>query len=269
MCRDCRTGWQAACAPPGAHGDVEDLDGLSWIAARVPGTAAGALQDAGLWRLGEHHDFDAEDWWFRTSFDAEPVAPGEEVSLCLDGIATVADVYLNGERVLESDSMFATHRLPVGERLRCPHPHPPAAVLSEQRAGDPLPCPRAAAGKESPSARALAYATGPRAQPALLSHDAARPGPGLCARPGHGWSLAGGAAGAPAATGRRGARAASADRGRERGAVGAGASAATRRGRAERRGGRAERAIGSRTASSSHWRRRTGSPRQTPPPGIT
>jgi len=110
--------WQAACAPPGSHHDVDDLDGLEWLAARVPGTAAGALQDAGLWRLGEPHDFDREDWWFRTSFDAEPVAPGEEVSLCLDGIATVADVYLNGELVLESDSMFAAHRLPVGEHLR-------------------------------------------------------------------------------------------------------------------------------------------------------
>ena len=111
-------GWQAACAPAGLHGDVEDLDGLSWIAARVPGTAAGALQDAGLWRLGEPHDFDGEEWWFRTSFDAEPVAPGEEVSLCLDGIATVADVYLNGELVLESDSMFATHTVAVGGLLR-------------------------------------------------------------------------------------------------------------------------------------------------------
>ena len=58
-----------------------------------------------------------EDWWFRTSFDAEPATPGEEVVLCLDGIATVAEVYLNGERVLESDSMFAAHALPLGERL--------------------------------------------------------------------------------------------------------------------------------------------------------
>jgi beta-mannosidase len=110
--------WQAACAPPGSNQDVDELDGLDWLAARVPGTAAGALRDAGLWRLGEPHEFDGEDWWFRTSFDAEPVVAGEEVSLCLDGIATVADVYLNGELVLESDSMFAAHRLAVGERLR-------------------------------------------------------------------------------------------------------------------------------------------------------
>ena len=112
------SGWQAAYSPPDRHCDAGNLDDLRWIPARVPGTAAGALRDAGEWRLGEPYDFDAQDWWFRTSFDAEPVAPGEEVILRLDGIATVAEVYLNGERILESDSMFAAHALPVGARLQ-------------------------------------------------------------------------------------------------------------------------------------------------------
>ncbi len=110
-------GWEAACAPADRDCAVEDLDGLSWIPARVPGTAAGALGDAGEWRPGEPHDFDQEEWWFRTSFDAEPATPGEEVVLCLDGVATVAEVYLNGERLLASDSMFAAHTLPLGEHL--------------------------------------------------------------------------------------------------------------------------------------------------------
>jgi beta-mannosidase len=110
-------GWEAACAPADRGCAVGDLEELSWIPARVPGTAAGALRDAGEWRLGEARDFDQEEWWFRTSFEAEPVMPGEEVVLCLDGIATVAEVYLNGERLLESDSMFAAHTLPLGARL--------------------------------------------------------------------------------------------------------------------------------------------------------
>src|SRR5271166_2086044 len=111
-------GWQAACTPADQHCDADGLDGLSWVPARVPGTAAGALRDAGLWRPGEARSFDEQDWWFRTTFDAEPVAPGEEASLQLDGIATVSEVYLNGERILESDSMFATHKLPLTGRLR-------------------------------------------------------------------------------------------------------------------------------------------------------
>ena len=47
--------------------------------------------------------------------------------LGLDGIATVAEVYLNGHRVLESESMFERHRLDIASlmatenelRIRC------------------------------------------------------------------------------------------------------------------------------------------------------
>ncbi len=113
-------GWEAAACPPNTHTDATALDGLTWLPARVPGTAAGALRDAGRRRPGDLSDLDldAEDWWWRTSFDTQPVAAGEEVCLCLDGIATVAEVYLNGELVLESDSMFAAHAIDVAERLR-------------------------------------------------------------------------------------------------------------------------------------------------------
>ena len=116
--RELTAGWQAARAPADLHVDPTGLDTLRWIPARVPGTAAAALRDAGEWQLGDRLDFDAEDWWFRTSFSAEPVAPGEEARLRLDGIATVAEVYLNGELLCESDSMFATHMLDISGRLR-------------------------------------------------------------------------------------------------------------------------------------------------------
>jgi beta-mannosidase len=111
-------GWSAAAAPPGLDPTDPSLDELDWLAARVPGTAAGVLADAGLWRAGTPHDFDAEDWWFRTRFTVEPAAPSEQVVLRLDGLATVAEVYLNGERVLSSDSMFLAHQIDVGGRLR-------------------------------------------------------------------------------------------------------------------------------------------------------
>jgi len=116
--RELRGDWQAARAAPAANADPSAIAGLGWIPARVPGTAAAALADAGLWRPGDEVDLDGEDWWFRTSFDAPALAPGEEAYLCLDGIATVAEVYLNGELALESDSMFAVHALEVTARLR-------------------------------------------------------------------------------------------------------------------------------------------------------
>ncbi len=108
-------GWEAAWCRPEAHTNPAALDELAWLPARVPGTAAAVLRDADHGRPG---DLDAEDWWFRTTFDAQPVAADEELRLCLDGIATVAEVYLNGELVLESDSMFAAHALDVTGRLK-------------------------------------------------------------------------------------------------------------------------------------------------------
>ena len=108
-------GWQAAASAPGACAGPGDLDGLRWRAARVPGTAAAALADAGV---EPAEDLDAQDWWFRTRFDAHAAQDGEQVVLHLDGIATVADVHLNGERVARGESMFAAHAVDVGSRLR-------------------------------------------------------------------------------------------------------------------------------------------------------
>ena len=107
-------GWVASSAPPG--GDVDQIrsgTGLSWLPARVPGTAAAVLADAGL-PIG---DLDAEDWWFKTTFAATPAEPGEEVALFLDGIATLSDVYLDGELLQSSDSMFERHEIDIGDRL--------------------------------------------------------------------------------------------------------------------------------------------------------
>jgi beta-mannosidase len=111
-------GWRCASTLPGECGEPAALDRLDWTPTRMPGTAAGALRQAGRWQAGDGRDFDTSDWWFRASVDAEPAGDGEEVVLALDGIATVAEVYLNGERVLDSDSMFAAHELDVGGLLR-------------------------------------------------------------------------------------------------------------------------------------------------------
>ena len=111
-------GWQLASTAPDQCQGPEDIDGLDWTAARVPGTAASALRDAGAWQLGDGRDFDGADWWFRASFEAGPAARDEELWLALDGIATVSEVFLNGERLVESDSMFVTHRVDVSRRLR-------------------------------------------------------------------------------------------------------------------------------------------------------
>jgi beta-mannosidase len=110
--------WETARCGPGEHLDPSGTGDLEWLRARVPGTVAGALHDAGLWQPGEPIDLDSEDWWFRARFDEEPAAEGEEVVLKIEGLATVADVFLNGEPLLRVESMFVSHELEVGALLR-------------------------------------------------------------------------------------------------------------------------------------------------------
>src|SRR5262249_32069931 len=80
--------WEVCAAPPGAPRP----DG-GWIEATVPTTAAAGLRAAGLWSLdAPPRRFDAEDWWWRCRF----ARPGDGAwDLCLDGVATVATVWLN------------------------------------------------------------------------------------------------------------------------------------------------------------------------------
>ncbi|MEY2432675.1 MAG: beta-mannosidase [Acidimicrobiaceae bacterium] len=98
--------------PPSAdaisHWQVSS-DRVTWMPARVPGTVAGALGD-------RERDYDAEDWWFRARLDVAPPADDEEVLLRLEGIATIADVYLDGSLVVESNSMFTSHTVDLGRR---------------------------------------------------------------------------------------------------------------------------------------------------------
>ncbi len=114
---DLATGWTVGSTPPGQAATPADAAPHRWLPARVPGTVAAALRDAGdPWSPGSR-DLDDDDWWFRLRFEMAPASRGEELILHLGGIATVADVFLGGEPILETRSMFAAHRVDVSRRL--------------------------------------------------------------------------------------------------------------------------------------------------------
>jgi beta-mannosidase len=111
-------GWELLGSEPGAADEPGALPTSGWRPAPVPGTVAGAAR-----RLGEGWGEapDERDWWYRGRFDLGPGAPAEAVRLRLDGLATLADAWLNGAHVLRSESMFAGHavdlpRPPLRER---------------------------------------------------------------------------------------------------------------------------------------------------------
>lgn len=105
--------WQMLGTEPGACAGPDALPAGGWLPARVPGTVAGALAAAGA----GGGELDDRDWWFRTTVRLDPVAPGERRVLVLDGLATIAEVFVAGALVLASRSMFLAHELELAAGL--------------------------------------------------------------------------------------------------------------------------------------------------------
>jgi beta-mannosidase len=112
-----REGWEAAPSAPGEHADASALGTLAWRPATVPGTAAGVLAAGGAlpWEIAAR-ELDGKDWWFRTTFEDDD-GGAQETVLAFEGLATVAEVYLNGELIHERSSMFERSCVDVGDRL--------------------------------------------------------------------------------------------------------------------------------------------------------
>ena len=103
--------WRVAGTAPGAP--APGADDPHWLACDAPCTAAAALRSGGRWSLDEGATpFDAQDWWWEAEFDAGTLhATGG--TLGLDGLATLAQVWLNDQPLLASDNMFVAHRVPI------------------------------------------------------------------------------------------------------------------------------------------------------------
>jgi beta-mannosidase len=98
-------------SPPDAHADWLDI-------GDTPQPVAAALAAAGRWSLdGPVRDFDSEVWWYEGTFDA-PEDLDAPWQLGLDGLATLATVWLNGVLLLSSHNMFRRWVLPAQAHLR-------------------------------------------------------------------------------------------------------------------------------------------------------
>jgi beta-mannosidase len=107
--------WSVAAVKPGLARCPSDLDSLDleWLSCDEPITAAAALRAADKWDVERPRNFDAEDWWYRCRFTISEVeAP---VRLHFQGLATLADVWMNGTLVLHSTSMFVAHTIDLDQ----------------------------------------------------------------------------------------------------------------------------------------------------------
>ena len=70
----------------------------------VPGTVAQSMAPHA--ELDDHEPYDSSDWWYRCTFDAPEGSTKHGTFLHLEGLATLAQVWLNGVLVLESTTLF-------------------------------------------------------------------------------------------------------------------------------------------------------------------
>jgi beta-mannosidase len=110
-------GWTFCSAVPGSIDNPELLDasGVNWQPAVVPGTVATTLREhAGVnFDPGLVPDVDALDWWYRCRFACELPSAGELITIRCDGLATLADVWINGTHAFTSENMFVGRSIDV------------------------------------------------------------------------------------------------------------------------------------------------------------
>ncbi|MCE1235223.1 MAG: glycoside hydrolase family 2 protein [Hyphomicrobiales bacterium] len=102
-------GWIVVATAPDAAAIPADLAApLDAVVASAPGTVAGALAACGRFSLDAQTRLHDRDWWWRRRLDLD----GRRI-LRFEGLAGPAEVFLDGEKILDSDSMFLSHEVEV------------------------------------------------------------------------------------------------------------------------------------------------------------
>lgn len=122
--------WKLYFAPTDEENipSVNSLDsaGYSMIEATVPGNVELDLMNAGLLpkdifkgdNILKTEEFETFDWWYQREFIApETISKEEKATLNFKGVDCLAEYYLNGEKLGESDNMFIAHKFDVTDKL--------------------------------------------------------------------------------------------------------------------------------------------------------
>jgi len=114
------TGWELTRVDPGTATTPAEVSksNVQWQPAVVPGTVASVMG----WETEDATRADQYDHWYRVTLphaNTFSTASGR-LLLRFDGLATLAEVWLNDARILASDNMFLAHICDVTQQLRVP-----------------------------------------------------------------------------------------------------------------------------------------------------
>src|SRR5262245_20438130 len=120
--------WKLLQAKPGEFANSKQLadrqhsENLTWHDAVVPGTVIQSLKACGLLSNEPATDFqslEVFDWLYRCEIPAAAPQPnGEEFRLRFEGLATLAEVWLNDTLILKSQNMFRPQECDVTALLK-------------------------------------------------------------------------------------------------------------------------------------------------------
>jgi len=85
---------------------------LDWHDTQVPGTVAKCLQEKKLWSFETFAPLEDKDYWYETMLE------GDCERLIFEGLATIAEVFLDDALILSSQNMFLAHEVDVTLRGR-------------------------------------------------------------------------------------------------------------------------------------------------------
>ncbi len=92
-----------------------NLDNHQSIKASVPCTVAKVINHRQPECWTPMSNYDDSDWWFQKNFTMEPRHTFQ--TLVFEGLATLADVWLNDQLILASDNMFHRHEIKINSQL--------------------------------------------------------------------------------------------------------------------------------------------------------
>ena len=102
------SGWELALSPPQAWLEPNGLNESVWLPAIVPGTAAAALRALGRWSFDDPQPLHDKDIWYRVRISGH----GQR-TLRFEGLATSAEIFLDGRLILPSNSMYEPYEADI------------------------------------------------------------------------------------------------------------------------------------------------------------
>lgn len=107
--------WRLVRTQASEHEDPETVDWNSAVAVSVPSTVGSAVAENSQLANAVEADLDASDWWYQTEVQLQTDSR-QQAWLDFEGLATLAEVWLNGEKLLTSNNMFRRHLVDVRNR---------------------------------------------------------------------------------------------------------------------------------------------------------